>query len=396
MSGGSEVRDNDMMQATAYTALNAIPAEDWNALAGTNPFLQYEFLAALEITGCVGPSTGWEPSYLTVHAGPDQRLVGAAPLYVKQHSYGEYVFDWGWAEAYERSGRPYYPKLVVAVPFTPAAGRRLLIATDVDQQATAAVLLAGSREIADQIGASSSHWLFPTADEMGIFTAHGLLARTGCQFHWSNPGYRDFDDYLSAFTSHQRNNIRRERRRVREAGVHLEVLTGRDIGSALWDVVYRFYRSTIRAHGGIAYLTREFFHRLGDTMPDHVVVVAAKRGRDYVGAAFGLRDAETFYGRYWGGRPDIAGLHFETCYYTPIEYCIAAGMRRYEAGAQGEHKLARGFVPTPTYSAHWVRDTGLRRAVADFLKREQEHIGQYMSELNEHSPLRPDSARLRV
>lgn len=381
------------MQATVHTSLNAIAPERWNELAHDNPFLRHEFLAALEETACVGENTGWEPSYLTVHTGPGQRLAGAVPLYVKHHSYGEYVFDWAWAEAYERSGRSYYPKLVAAVPFTPAAGRRLLTARDADQQEIAATLLAGVHEIADRIGASSSHWLFPTADEMDIFTDHGLLARTGCQFHWSNPGYRDFDDYLSAFTSHQRNNIRRERRRVREAGVHLEVLTGRDITSALWDVVYRFYRSTIRAHGGIAYLTREFFHRVGETMADHTVLVSAKRGHEHVGAAFGLRDAHTFYGRYWGGRPDIAGLHFETCYYTPIEYCIAAGIKRYEAGAQGEHKVARGFVPTPTYSAHWLRDTGLRRAVADFLKRERGHVGQYINELNEQAPFRQGSSR---
>ncbi len=376
------------MQVSAIPTLEAVPAEQWNALAGANPFLRHEFLVALERAGCVGANTGWEPSYLVAQTGSARRLVGAVPLYVKRHSYGEYVFDWAWADACERSGRPYYPKLVAAVPFTPASGARLLIAADGDRPKIAALLLAGAREIADQIGASSAHWLFPTAREMDLFTAHGLLARTGCQFHWSNPGYRDFEDFLSTMTSHKRNNIRRERRRVREAGITLEVLTGASISSAQWDMFYRFYRSTIRAHGGIAYLTREFFHSVGATMADKTVLVVAKQGREYVGAAFGLRNADTYYGRYWGGRADIAGLHFETCYYTPIEYCIDARIGRYEAGAQGEHKLARGFVPTPTYSAHWLRDPALRRAVAAFLEREQDHVGDYMHELNEHAPFR--------
>ncbi len=375
------------MRVTALPNLESVPPDQWNLLAGDDPFLQHEFLLALERAGCVGGDSGWEPRHIALHAEGSSRLIGAVPLYLKHHSYGEYVFDWAWADAYVRSGREYYPKLVAAVPFTPATGKRLLVA-DTDRDEVAALLIEATREVADATGASSLHWLFPAATDLDLLTKHDLLARTGCQFHWSNPGYSDFEDFLSGMTAHKRYNIRRERRRVREADVTAEVLQGAAISSELWDVCYRFYRATIRAHGGIAYLTREFFHMIGETMANHTVLVVARQKREYVGMAFGLRNAHTYYGRYWGGRPDIPGLHFETCYYAPIEYCIAQRIGRYEAGAQGAHKLARGFVPTPTYSAHWLRDPMLRRAVADFLKREHGSVGQYMDELSEHSPFR--------
>lgn len=381
------------MHTTVLNGLKTVPADQWNRLAGDNPFLQHEFLLALEQTGCVGTGTGWEPCHVVVSSASGGRgaLLGAVPLYVKYHSYGEYVFDWAWAGAYERSGRDYYPKLVAAIPFTPATGRRLLLAETGDAAETSRRLIDGARELAEQLGASSLHWLFPTASEMDVLRGNGFLARAGCQFHWTNAGYGDFEEFLGSFTSHKRNNVRRERRRVREAGVTLEVLTGDAITSEWWDVFYRFYRSTIRQHGAIAYLTREFFHTLGAKLPQHTVLVIAKQGREPVGAAFGLRNAHTYYGRYWGGQPDIPGLHFETCYYTPIEYCIAEGIQHYEAGAQGEHKLARGFVPQPTYSAHWLRDPMLRNAVADFLRREENHVAMYMDELNEHAPFRSGS-----
>lgn len=374
------------MDMVVENDLGAVAPEAWNRLAGDNPFLRHEFLHALERSRCVGPGTGWESCYVLLRSR--ERLLGAVPLYRKDHSYGEYVFDWSWADAYTRSGGEYYPKLVAAVPFTPATGNRLLIAPDAAATKVAPVLIAATQECVERLGASSLHWLFPTAAELETLTAHGFLARVGCQFHWSNPGYRDFADYLGAMTAHKRKNIRRERRQVHEAGVTLTVLQGAALTAEHWNIFYRFYRSTVRAHGAIAYLTREFFHSLGAAMPERCVLTLARRGDEYVGAAFALRNAHTLYGRYWGGRSDIPGLHFETCYYTPIEYCIAEGIQRYEAGAQGEHKLARGFAPTPTYSAHWLRDRALHRAVADFLKREQQNVGYYIDELNEHLPFR--------
>ena len=382
------------MHVSVLESLTRVPAEQWNALAGDNPFLRHEFLTALERSGCVGGvETGWSPCHLLARTSGGNRPVGAVPLYLKQHSYGEYVFDWAWADAYARYGHSYYPKLVATVPFTPATGPRLLIAPGADAS-VATSLIEAARELAGSAGASSLHWLFPTTSDVEILTAHGFLTRTGCQFHWSNPGYRDFDDFLSTLTARKRSNVRRERRQVQTAGIATAMLRGAAITSDLWDRFYDFYRATIRHHGGIPYLTREFFYLLSETMPNHVVLVVALRGRDCVGAAFCLRGANTLYGRYWGGRPDIPGLHFETCYYTAIEYCIAEGIKRYEAGAQGEHKIARGFVPTPTYSAHWLREPALRGPVADYLKRERKSMELYMDELHEHLPFhaRPEPA----
>jgi uncharacterized protein len=383
------------MHVSVLENLTPVSPDEWNRVAGTNPFLRYEFLAALERSGCVGGESGWQPCYVIVRAdaAAGGALLGAVPLYLKYHSYGEYVFDWSWADAYTRSGRAYYPKLVAAVPFTPATGRRLLVAPDADCARVEEALMAAARAVADRHDASSLHWLFHTTEESARLAIDGALARVGCQFHWSNPGFRDFEDYLGTFKSDKRNSIRRERRRVRDAGVSLDVLPATAISGTRWDTFYRCYRTTIRAHGGVPYLTREFFHLLAETMPDAVQLIVARRGRDDVAMALCLRDAQTLYGRYWGGRPDIRDLHFETCYYTPIEYCIAHGIMRYEAGAQGEHKLARGFVPVRTYSSHWLRDVRFRRAVADFLSRERHHVGDYMDELNEHSPFRRAGAR---
>lgn len=378
------------MTLSVVEDLGAVPAEHWNRIAGDNPFLQHEFLLALERTGCVGARSGWHPRHLVFHTqGPNRgKLIGAVPLYLKDHSYGEYVFDWAWADAYSRSGRSYYPKLVATVPFSPATGMRLLVAPDADRENVAAQLIEGARELAAASGASSLHWLFSTSAELDLLTRHGFLPRLGCQLHWSNPGYRDFEDFLGTLTAHKRNNIRRERRRVRAAGVTFAVLRGAAITQDIWNVFYDFYRTTIRHHDAIPYLTREFFQMLGETMTGHVAMVVARYGDECVGTALCLRNAHTLYGRYWGGRSGFPGLHFETCYYTAIEYCIAEGLARYEAGAQGEHKLARGFVPAPTYSAHWLRDAALQRAVADFLQREQGNVEIYMDELNEHAPFR--------
>lgn len=383
------------MQLRILEDLESVSPEQWNRVATENPFLRYEFLTALERTGCVGADTGWQPCHVALYADDAKHavLVGAMPLYLKYHSYGEYIFDWSWADAYTRSGRAYYPKLVAAVPFTPATGPRLLIADGTDRSRVMRELVAGAREVADRHRASSLHWLFHTAAESDTLTSHGMLSRVGCQFHWANPGYRDFEDFLGTFKSNKRNNIRRERRHIREAGVEFDVLSGETITPELWDTFYRFYRSTIRTHGGIPYLSREFFHTVGRSMPSYIRLIVGRKGREYVSMALCFHGDDTLYGRYWGGRADIRDLHFETCYYTPIDYCIAHGISRCEAGAQGEHKITRGFAPVRTHSSHWLRDAGFRRAVADFLAREQNHVGYYMDELNEHSPFRRPELR---
>ncbi len=381
------------MHVSVVDRLEKIPAADWNALAGgNNPFLRHEFLAALEASGCVSAKTGWLPRHLVAHSdGPLQgRLVGAVPMYLKNHSYGEYVFDWAWANAYERAGHRYYPKLVVSVPFTPVTGARLLTAADTDSVTIKARLIETARLCMQEYGASSLHWLFLTEEDAPLLETDGHMLRTGFQFHWGNPGYRDFDDFLSTFTAQKRKKIKRERRYVQEAGITMELLSGDSVGPGHWDSFYEFYHSTIRAHGAIPYLSREFFQRLGETMRDHVVLVFARRGAEHVAGALNLRGADALYGRYWGSHGQFHGLHFETCYYTAIEYCIAQGLRRFEAGAQGEHKLARGFTPVVTRSAHRLAHPQFSRAVADYLARERLDVASYVDELNEHIPFKKE------
>ena len=377
------------MQLRILNSLADIAAADWNSLTdGTNPFTQHEFLYALEHAGCIGAGTGWLPHYTVVTDESSGKPLGAVPLYLKEHSYGEYVFDWAWANAYARAGLEYYPKLVAAIPFTPATGPRLLIAPQADREAVANTLIEATLAHAQQIRASSLHWLFTTESETQLLERHGLLRRSGFQFHWSNPGYRDFEDFLASFTADKRKKVRRERRAVREAGVTVEMRDGLTLDESDWDRFHEFYHATVRAHGAIPYLTRAFFHSIGAAMPRSVLLALARRGSTYIGGALFFRGRDTLYGRYWGGTEHVPGLHFETCYYVAIEYCIAHDLKRFEAGAQGEHKLARGFVPTPTYSAHWLAHPQFARAVADFLAREHGNLEYAMHELNEHAPFK--------
>lgn len=379
------------MRLTIVDTLASVPRADWNAIAGgDNPFVRHEFLSALETTGCVGAHTGWLPQHLLLHdsAPGAGRLLGAVPLYLKTHSYGEYVFDWAWAQAYARAGLEYYPKLISAVPFSPVAGPRLLVVAHADDDEIRRTLIHGALDLARRHDCSSLHWLFTGEDDTRALETAGLMRRVGCQFHWTNPGYRDFDDFLSQFTSSKRNKIKRERRHVREAGITMEVLSGKQITALHWERLYKFYLATIDLHGAVPYLTREFFYALGDAMAGDIVLVFARQGDEYVAGAFNLRGRDTFYGRYWGGLKQLHSLHFETCYYAPIEYCIAHGLKRFEAGAQGEHKLARGFVPTATYSAHWLSHPKFNHAVADFLARERGGVTDYIDELNEHLPFK--------
>ncbi len=370
-------------------SLSEISTVDWNSLAGdTNPFVRHEFLHALERAGCTGAGTGWLPQHTVVTDESSGKPLGAVPLYLKEHSYGEYVFDWAWANAYARAGLEYYPKLVAAVPFTPATGPRLLIAPQADRAAVASALIEAALAHAQQLRVSSLHWLFTTESEIQLLKHHGLLHRSGFQFHWSNPGYRDFGDFLASFTADKRKKVRRERRAVCEAGVTVEMRDGLALDASDWDRFREFYHATVRAHGAIPYLTPAFFRMIGETMPQNTLLALARRGSITIGGALFFRGRDTLYGRYWGGIEHIPGLHFETCYYVAIEYCIAHGLKRFEAGAQGEHKLARGFVPTPTYSAHWLAHPQFARAVADFLAREHGSLEYAMHELNEHAPFK--------
>lgn len=376
------------MNISVIEHLEDIPAAEWNALAGdSNPFLRHEFLVALERHACVGENAGWIPQHLVAH--DSGQLVGAAPMYLKFNSYGEFVFDWAWADAYARSGLPYYPKLVVTVPYTPATGARLLLANAAGQEAVAGRLIEGALEHARRLQVSSLHWLFTTAQDTARLERNEFMRRTGCQFHWSNPGYRDFSDFLSTLTSEKRKKIKQERRRVREAGIELEILDGHQVTQAQWKIFHDFYCSTFYKKGGIASLTLEFFQEIGRTLADNVVLVLARHQGRYVAGAFNLRGTDTLYGRHWGCAEDFHGLHFECCYYTPMSYCIQHGLARFEAGAQGEHKIARGFLPTPTRSAHWLAHPAFSRAVRDFLARETLAVESYINDLCEHTPFKP-------
>jgi len=380
------------MHLSVTHSLENVAPPAWNRVAGTdNPFLRHEFLAALEASGCIAEARGWRPQHLLLHAdGPGRgSLLGAVPLYLKHHSYGEYVFDWAWADAYRRAGLEYYPKLVAAVPFTPATGPRLLVAPEAPPD-THARLIDGARALADELNVSSLHWLFTDDADTRELEQHGLLRRSGFQFHWLNHDYRSFDDFLAGFSAEKRKKVKRERRQVRDAGITLEAVEGAAIGPELWDIFYEFYLSTVHKHGAHAYLTRAFFGELSRRMPENLLLILARRGQDCLAGAFFVRGADTLYGRYWGARADVHSLHFETCYYAAIDYCIARGLKRFEAGAQGEHKLTRGFLPTPTYSAHWLRHPEFNRAVADFLRRERGGVDSYIDELDRHSPFKKD------
>jgi hypothetical protein len=367
-------------------SLAGVPAEQWNALAGGNPFVSHEFLDALIDTGCAGRRTGWQPRIVLLES--ENRLAGAMPLFLKAHSYGEYVFDWAWAEAYHRHGLQYYPKLLCAVPFTPVSGPRMLAASDADR----ARLLAAAQEMAREL--SSLHVLFPNAAEALLLEDRGLMLRRTVQFHWQNAagaGYADFDDFLARMTRHRRKVIRQERRRVREAGVTFRWLRGAEIETAHWEFFERCYRRTYAAHGSSPYLSLEFFLRLGAALPQHTLMVLAERRGRPLAASLNIVSADTLWGRYWGAAEQIPLLHFECCYYQAIEYAIAHRLRSFEGGAQGEHKLFRGLLPVETHSAHWLAHPAFAQAIEQYLARETAGLARYVDELNEHSPFRAPS-----
>ena len=384
------------MRATLVQGIERIPAAAWDACAGAdNPFLGHRFLHALEASGSVSARTGWQPVHVVVEDGDEGggEVLGVAPMYLKSHSYGEYVFDWGWAEAYERAGGRYYPKLQVAVPFTPVPGPRLLVRPGPRAAEVERALIGALVGAADQLDVSSLHVTFCTEGEWRRGGEAGLLQRSGVQYHWSNRGYAGFDDFLAALRSDKRKTIRKERARVREQGVAIETLTGDAIGDEHWRAFYPFYRATVDKRWGGAYLTRDFFRRLGATMADRVVLVMARHGGRYVAGALNLLGHDTLYGRIWGCLEDFRFLHFEACYYAAIDFAIQRGLARVEAGAQGPHKLQRGYAPVPTYSLHLIRDPRFERAVVRFLDAERREMAERIEGLWELLPYRQEAAQ---
>ncbi len=370
---------------TLHKAIAEIAPADWDACAGTdNPFVSHAFLSAMEDSGSTGPRTGWLPQHAVLRAGGGIEAV--APMYAKANSYGEYVFDHGWAHAFERAGGNYYPKLQIAVPFSPVPGPRLLCRPDGMVAATA--LAQALAQACQELRLSSAHVTFCTQAEWETLGEAGWLQRLGKQFHWDNAGYGSFDDFLGALTARKRKSIRRERRDANDAGLVFRTLRGPEIGRAEWDAFYRFYTSTVDRKWGSAYLTRRFFPLLGERLGDRVVLMLAEHQGTPVAGALNLMGREALYGRNWGCTGDWPFLHFELCYYRAIDFAIAEGLPRVEAGAQGEHKIQRGYLPQPTYSAHWINHPGLRRAIAAFLEEERPATLAEMAALAEYSPFR--------
>ncbi len=379
------------MRLRVVHRLAAIGSDRWDALVGTdNPFLRHAFLCALEASGAVSPMHGWQPCHLLLE-NDQQALIAAAPAYLKDNSHGEFVFDWAWASAYRRAGRDYYPKLVMAVPFSPVTGPRVLHHPDADPSVVCRQLLATARQLCDREGWSSAHCLFPEPAQRALLNDGYWLERRGVQFHWSNADYANFDAFLAALSSKKRKNIRRERRLAEDSRLKVELRPASEVREADWATLQHCYTQTFDRYGNLAVLTLDFFLQIAEAMPDSVLMGQA---RDEAGALLGtalfLRSSDTLYGRYWGCLEERPGMHFETCYYQGIEYCIRERIQRFEPGAQGEHKLARGFLPTTTHSLHWISDPRFRAAIGRFLEQETVMINDYHAELLAHSPFRSD------
>jgi len=381
------------MTVRTIRSLAAVPAEEWNALQlDGNPFLRHEFLLALEQQHCVGGSTGWTVTHLLLE-DPRGSLLGAIPLYLKSHSWGEFVFDWSWAKAYSQANLDYYPKLVSIAPFTPVPGARLLTRIDADTAAIRLQLVRALIAFATEASVSSIHVLFTTEAERQLLAQQGFMLRKDCQFHWHNhgvDGFSNFDAFMATFRSEKRKKALRERRRVQEGGVTFRTLHGSDMTPALWKVVFGFSAATFESRGHEHYLNEAFFRAVSRALPDSVMVKLAVHEDRPIASAIFFRSDDTLYGRYWGAAADFHSLHFETCYYQGIEYCIEQGLRHFEPGTQGEHKVPRGFEPTATWSAHWIADPRFRRAIDQYLAQERAGIDAYMQSVREHLPFRRD------
>ncbi len=386
-----------LLRARFLKGIADVDAAAWNALAGDGqPFVRHEFLLALEQSGCAAPRTGWTPRHLVIEDARGH-AVGALPLYRKGHSRGEFVFDFSWANAYAQHGLPYYPKLLCAIPFTPVRGPRLLVGAAENGAAVADALIQAASGHARSEGLSSWHVLFPAETDLSRLTRAGLIERRDCQFHWFNHGYGTFDDFLATFTAEKRKKAKRERRRVAEAGIEFDTRSGGDMDDALWDTVYAFYADTFYRHGHEPYLSLRFFKQIAAAMPDRLMLKIARQGAEPIAVAIFFVGSDALYGRYWGAGGNYHSLHFETCYYQGIEYCIEHGLQRFEPGTQGEHKVPRGFVPTLMGSAHDIVDPRFAAAIGDFAARESLGVARYAAAVNEHVPYhRAEQEELRL
>ena len=371
------------------SSLAEIGRAAWDELVAmqdkANPFLSYAFLHALHESGSASAATGWQPQFLALYDG--DQLAAAMPLYVKSHSYGEYVFDWAWADAYQRNGVEYYPKLLSAIPFTPVTGPRLMARDDAARAALIEVL-RGTQQASD---VSSTHILYPPEEQVQQLADAGFMLRSGVQFHWLNPGYRSFDEFLATLEKKKRKNIRAERRKVVEAGITLRRVRGVDALDADWRLFDRCYQNTYAEHRSTPYLNLDFFRRIGRDMPHNILLVIAERAGRPIAASLVIHSADTLFGRYWGALEHVPCLHFETSYYQPLEFCIEQKIAVFEGGAQGEHKMARGFLPTKTWSAHWLAHPAFADAIERFLEREKGGIDDYIDELNDRNPFKETS-----
>lgn len=379
------------MRVEICNSLADVSADHWNALSdGSYPFVRHEFLLALEANDCVAPEHGWHPFHLLLK-NDNHELLAAAPAYVKTNSYGEFVFDFAWADAFERSGNRYYPKLICSIPFTPATGPRLLVRSDQNYNSCAKALFAAGIAVCEQQELSSMHWLFTLDSEAEQLKEAGYLLRMGCQYHWQNRGFTSFDDFLALCTSKKRKNLKRERRRVAEQGIQMQLLHGNELSADDWRAVTAFYLDTFNRKWGNPTLNSQFFTQIGQTMGEDIIIVFALKDETRVACAVMLKGHNALYGRYWGCNEDFHSLHFEACYYQGIDYCIKHGLQTFEPGAQGEHKIGRGFIPTKTWSAHYIQHPGFRDAVDQFLQQETPMMEQRCEELKSLLPFRLES-----
>ena len=378
---------SNLLKVQIFDKIGDISPQDWNTCVGANePFARHEFLSSLEDSQCVSAENGWHPQHFALFDETD-KLLACAPAYLKSHSYGEYVFDWSWAEAYERAGGRYYPKLQCAIPFTPVTGRRILLHPDADHSHQDLIISAMVKR-AKALNISSFHVTFSTEEEWHALQKHNLSPRLGHQYHWDNKGYQHFDDFLNELSSRKRKSIRKERKSVEQSDISIQILNGTDIKAHHWDAFYAFYLDTSGRKWGHAYLNKDFFKLLGERIGDAIVLVLANHQDRIVAGALNLKGSETLYGRYWGCLEDFRFLHFEACYYQAIDYAIKHQLKRVEAGAQGQHKIQRGYLPIQTYSAHWVADSGFKKAVDDFLQHDQRVNAIEMAELEKLSPFK--------